>query len=180
LDPTLTRTEAQLIAAAQHNLGAFDALYVLYAERVFRFLYSRVGLRAEAEDLTAQTFLAAMEAFPRYRHRGHFAAWLFSIARNKTNDHFRRGKPHAELDEIAEMAGEYDLFAEVISREQRDALRSQLSQLREDEREILQLRYVAELSFAEISSLLGRSEDAVKKSLYRSIERLQSRLEVAR
>ncbi len=180
MDQTLTDTEAQLVTAAQNNLAAFDALYVLYAERVFRFLYSRVGLRTEAEDLTAQTFLSALEAFPRYRHRGYFAAWLFSIARNKAGDHFRKGKPHAELDEIAEMPGEHDVFADVISGEERAALRSQISQMREDERELLQLRYMAELSFAEISSLLGRSEDAVKKSLYRAIERLQSRLEVTR
>ncbi|HCR70284.1 MAG TPA: RNA polymerase subunit sigma-70, partial [Anaerolineae bacterium] len=62
------------------------------------FCYYRTNNKADAEDLTAQIFLAVLEALPRYRQQGHFAGWLFSIARNKINDHHRRVS-HIPLDE---------------------------------------------------------------------------------
>jgi len=83
--------EASLVSSAQRDSAEFAALYDRYFRQIYHYLYGRVGSAAEAEDLTAQTFLAALEALPRYHHRGHFAAWLFTIARNKARDFFRSG-----------------------------------------------------------------------------------------
>ena len=71
-----------------------------------------------------------------------------------------------------------DLLQRVIQAEQKDALAELINSLPEDERELIRLRYIAELGFSEIGRLLNRSEDAVKKSLYRLLARLQSRLEI--
>lgn len=176
--PDASRETAQ-VAAAQKDLAAFDELYLTYAENIFRYLYSRVGERADAEELTAQTFLAAMEKFSAYTHRGHFAAWLFSIARNKAIDHYRRGRRYQPIEEAEMLTGESDLLAEVAGREQRRALLAQVSQLSDAEQELLRLRYVANLNFSQIAVVLERSEAAVKKNLYRCLERLQSKLEVS-
>ena len=86
--------DSRLVADAQKDLRAFNALYLKYVNPVFRYALSRIGARPEAEDATAQTFLAALEGFGRYRDDGRFAAWLFGIARRKTLDHFRGAIAH--------------------------------------------------------------------------------------
>jgi len=166
-----------LILAAQKNPVDFAALYDRYAQSVYRYFYNRVDNPADAEDLTAQTFLAALESLPRYRHRGYFSAWLFSIARSKAMDHFRRRKPQVELSET-ERSDEPDPFTRVAHGDEIARLLDLVRGLEEADRELIRLRYVADLSFAEISGLLGRKEDTVKKTLYRLLDRLQSQLNV--
>ena len=91
---TQTTDEPALVRLAQTDAQAFGALYDRYVQRVYRYCYYRTNNPPDAEDLTAQIFLAALEGLPRYRQDGHFAAWLFSIARKKVAD-FHRRAPHA-------------------------------------------------------------------------------------
>lgn len=170
-------SEDDLVAEARRTPEAFEGLYNLYVQQVFRYLYSRIGSLAEAEDATAQTFLAALDAFERYRHNGHFAAWLFAIARRKAADHFRKQNGQVPLESVGELALETDMLQEVIRTERSQALSDLVIALPEQERDLLRLRYIAELSFSEISRLLNRSEGAVKKALYRLLARLHSQLE---
>lgn len=165
---------AQLVMTAKQDLRAFGELYLLYAQPVFRYILSRIGSYFEAEDITAQTFLAALEGFPAYRHNGYFASWLFAIARNKVMDYFRRKPELASLDEAESMPTEGDVLQQVIKTERITALSKLIAALPEDEQELIRLRYVAELSFAEIGHLLSQKEDTVKKSVYRLLTRLKA------
>ncbi len=174
---TQAALDARRVAAAQADPTAFAALYEDYAPRVFGYLYSRVRIHSEAEELTAQTFLAALEQLPRYKHQGRFAAWLFAIARNKAADSFR-ARPTEQLETAHEIAGDTDILQDVAQREQLRALQAHIAALPDDQAELLQLRFVADLSFAEIAEVLGRTEGAVKKSIYRCLDRLQRQLEV--
>ena len=173
--------EARLVAEARHDPRAFGRLYALYVQPLFRYLYSRIGGVPEAEDVTAQTFLAALEAIGRYRHDGHFAAWLFAIARYKTADYFRAQSAQrlrqAALEDAEHLAVESDLLQGAIQSERSAALARLIAGLPEADRDLIRLRYVAELNFSEIGRLLGRSEEAAKKALYRLLARLQSQLE---
>lgn len=161
-----------MIRSAQRDRAQFAAIYEHYVQPVFRYLFSRVGNRQDAEELTAQTFLAALESLPGYRHSGAFSAWLFSIARRKAADHFRRqsraGHP-ASPDEVEQLAA--------VSAQGQLELAALIAGLPATERELLQLRYVADLSFVEIGALLGRKPDTVKKSVYRLLARLQAEME---
>ncbi len=94
---TQTTDELALVRRTRTDAQAFGALYDRYVQRVYRYCYYRTSNTHEAEDLTAQIFLAALEGIPRYRQDGHFAAWLFSIARNKVAAYHRRA-PHEPLD----------------------------------------------------------------------------------
>jgi RNA polymerase sigma-70 factor (ECF subfamily) len=136
-----------------------------------------MGNSSEAEEATAQTFLAALERFPKYRHKGYFASWLFSIARNKAMDHFRKQRKEASLDEAGQIPADANLLRQVIKTEQMTALSKLIRALPDDQQELIRLRYVAELPFAEIGHLLGQKEDTVKKSLYRLLARLKAQLE---
>lgn len=168
--------ETTLVRAARADVQAFGALYDRYVQRVYRYCLYRTSNEADSEDLTAQIFLAALEALPRYRQDGHFAGWLFSIARNKVADYHRRA-PQVSLDEVIIPPIFTDLAVDVEKSQRREYLLRAIQTLAEDERELIHLRYVAELSFAEIARTLHKNEDAVKKRLYRLIARLQSELE---
>lgn len=169
--------EQRLIEAARQDPRAFGELYKLYVSRVFRYLYSRLGNRQEAEDLTAQTFLAAFESFDRFRGSGHFAAWLFTIARNKAMDHYRKQKHAVPLEPENLPPTEEDPLYNVIQSEQTTQLAGLIRQLTGEEQQLLQLRFLAEMTYAEMAQFLRRSEQAVKKATYRLLARLQSQLE---
>ena len=171
--------ELKIIRAARQDSKAFGELYTLYVEQVFRYLYSRTGNVHEAEDTTAQTFLVAFETFDRFRQDGHFASWLFTIARNKAMDHFRRRENTSSIDEVKDIPVENDPLVGVIQSEQTAALSKLIQALPEEDRELLRLRFLAAMSFPEIAHFLHRNEDAVKKSIYRLLARLHSQLEVS-
>jgi RNA polymerase sigma-70 factor (ECF subfamily) len=166
-----------LVKAAREDPTAYSRLYKHYVQPIYRYLYSRVGTVHDAEDLTSQTFITAYESLARYREQGFFSAWLFRIARSKLMDHFRAIRRHARLDAAEGIVMVQDALGHVIQNEETIRLRSLICELEEDEQELIRLRYVAGLSFAEMANLLGKREDAVKKSLYRLLARLKSEME---
>lgn len=172
----MEQDDRTLILAAQKNPADFAEVYDRYVQPVYRYFYSRMDSPADAEDLTAQTFLAALEALPRYHHRGYFSAWLFSIARSKAMDHFRKHRPQVQLSK-AERLDEPDPLTRVAHGDEIARLLDLVRGLDETDRELIRLRYVADLSFAEIANLLGKKEDTAKKALYRLLDRLQNQLE---
>ncbi|MHB8193301.1 MAG: RNA polymerase sigma factor [Bellilinea sp.] len=169
--------ESDLVEAARKDLREFGVLYKRYVNPVFRYLYSRTGNVHEAEDITAQTFLIALETFERFRGDGHFSSWLFGIARNKVIDHYRQRKPVVPIEDAASEAENTDPLIAAIQSEQAAAAAKLIKTLDEDEQELLRLRFLAGMSFREIAHLLRRNEDAVKKTTYRLLARLQSQLE---
>jgi len=168
------RTVQRALAGDQ---SALAYIYDTYAKSIYRYHHSRVGNAPDAEDLTSQTFMAVIEALPRYRHRNNFTAWIFQIARNKAMDHFRGNHGHSEINESVADPAQSDALEAVVRNESRVRLQSLLHLLDEDERELIRLRYTAELSFVEIAGLLGRKEDAVRKSIRRILDRLSIQME---
>ena len=171
--------EAELVRRAQKNPDQFARLYDRYIQRVYRFLLARTADPAEAEDLTSQTFLTAVERLCEYRPDGHFGAWLFRIAFNKHIDLFRKKKRHedVELDENLSIQ-DGDILNQIIHNERQSILRQRMAELPENERELIHLRLVARMSFAEIGAYLHLSSEAVKKKYYRLIQRLRAEMEV--
>jgi RNA polymerase sigma-70 factor (ECF subfamily) len=152
-------------------------LYDHFVQPVYRYLYSHVGSAHEAEDLTSQTFIAAYEALPRYRERGQFAAWLFRIARSKLMDHFRGSKFEVGLEAAERSAEGVDTLNHLILDEEISRLTLLIQGLNANEKDLIHLRYVAELSFPEMADVLGKREDAVRKSVTRLLTRLRSQME---
>lgn len=171
--------DATLAAAAKGDYAAFDALYRRYVTRVYRYCYIQCGNEQDAEDLTAQTFLAALESIGRYRERGAFAAWLFTIARRKCHDYHRGHYRHPQ-EGLEELAGRpnaqapdperHSLHATVL-----ECVKRRLPQLSADRQEVVRLRYWAGLSTAETAAVMRRSKSAVKMLLLRAIDDLRER-----
>jgi len=169
--------DALILEAMKGGPPALTAVYDFYARRIYRYFYSRVENPADADDLTAQTFLSVIEALPRYQHRGQFTAWIFQIARSKAMDFFRRD--HSKVQKEADLSGVVfdETLEKVIQGQTVETLRLMIQLLDEDERELLRLRFVVDLSYVEIAELLGRKEDAIRKSVNRIIERLYVQME---
>jgi len=168
----------ETVRAARKDNHAFGELYRQTVEQVFRYLYSRTGSRADAEDPTAQTYLAALEAIGNLRREDRFLAWLFSIARSKLHDFYRR-IPQPALEPQDDIPFEEDPLADLIRQEETALLSDLICQLPEHEQELLRLRCLGRLPFADIAKLLNKREDAVKKQLYRLLHRLQVQMEVS-
>lgn len=177
-EPRPVEIEPETLQRAQAgDETALARVYDAYARLVYRYHYSRVGNQADAEDLTSQTFMAVLEALPRYQHRGRFTAWIFQIARNKAMDHFRRNHRVSEMSESLADTVQAAALEAVDQHEWRDHLKALLRKLDDDERELLRLRFTAELSFVQIGQMLGRTEDAVRKSIRRILDRLAVQME---
>jgi RNA polymerase sigma-70 factor (ECF subfamily) len=154
---------------------AFAELYRRYLTPVYRFIFRRVGGDvAAAEDLTSQVFLEALDGLSGYRERGQFVAWLFTITRRRLADRYRKPEMSSLEDVPEALLGIPDGMEH---RENMRRLKQMLAELDDKKRELLQLRFSAELSFAEIAAVLGRKEAAVKMSLYRVLDGLRAQWE---
>jgi RNA polymerase sigma-70 factor (ECF subfamily) len=169
----------ELARAARQDHAAFEQLYRRYVDRVYRYCYVHTGDSRDAEDLTAQTFLAAFEGIGRYHRRGSVAAWLFGIAWRKCNDYHRRRyrqmrAPLAEADALDDPAAP-DLDETVTEQRLLDCVQKVLGSLSADRREALRLRFWGGLSTAEIAEVMGRREGAVKMLVSRAVGDLRAR-----
>ncbi len=169
--------DEQLVLAAQEDPAEFQALYERWAVPVYQYFYHRCGEEPAAEDLTSQLFLAVYQALPRYQHRGHFPAWLFTIAANLAKANYRKYRREVPLDQALNLISRSDPSEQVTRIEEVTSLVRLVQALPQKEQELIRLRYVAELSFADMAVALHKREDAVKKSLYRLQARLQTLLE---
>lgn len=171
--------EADLIEKAKTSPASFKAIYQQCAVPMYRYIFARVRNPQDSEDITSQVFITALQALPRYKHKGVFSAWLFGIARNKIKEYFRKN----HRSEIST-----ELFAEKMilqnnsnqadaARDDVEILTQHIQSLPEADQELILLRYVAGLKFAEIGAVMKKSTDSVKKKLYRIQYKLEEIME---
>jgi RNA polymerase sigma-70 factor (ECF subfamily) len=171
-----SRTIALVELARNGDPEAFGLLYDLYHASVYRFLYYRLGSVQLAEDLTAETFFRALRSMSSFRWQGKdFGAWLMTIARNLTTDHFKAGR--TRLETTTEDMSTLDSTTEgpegaVLASLTNEALLEALSELPTEQRECLVMRFLQGLSIAETAEVLGRSSGAVKQLQLRGVRNL--------
>jgi RNA polymerase sigma-70 factor, ECF subfamily len=160
--------------------ATFAAHYQTFLTPVYRYLYARIGNRDDAEDLTAAVFTEALAGWSRYRERGEFEAWLFTIVRRRLIDYRRRSRPTVTLDAVEALviAGADPADAAVRTDQLRE-LAAAVARLSDADQDLLGLRFAADLGYREIGTILGRSEDAVKMAVHRLLERLETQWEVS-
>jgi RNA polymerase sigma factor (sigma-70 family) len=153
----------------------FEDLYREYLGRVYAYVRAQLGSAADAEDVTAQVFMNAYQAYDRFETRHATpAAWLFRIARNATLDHFRAQSRRDRLQRTIERQpqAEEDPAGRAEERIQYRALMACVAELPERQREAIALRHSG-LSFDEVGGLLGCSEDAAKMLYHRALKALR-------
>jgi RNA polymerase sigma-70 factor (ECF subfamily) len=171
-----SRLIALVELARAGDCEAFGALYDHYHVSVYRFVYYRIGSVSLAEDLTSETFFRALRSMSSFRWQGKdFGAWLMTIARNLTTDHFKAGR--TRLEYATEDMSPHDGATEgpetsVLASLTNEALLGALTELPHEQQECLIMRFLQGLSIAETAQVLGRSEGAVKQLQLRGVRNL--------
>lgn len=165
--------ETALVEQAKTDKEAFGQLYAHYVDRIYSYVYYRMGDAAEAEDLTAKIFMRAMKHIGTYTDQGlPFSAWLYRIARNLVaNWHRDRQRRRTiALDDIAHwhVGGENPELTAQWHEDQATLLQA-LNRLPSDRQELLILKFVDRLSNAEIGEIMDRSEGAIKSLYHRTL-----------
>ncbi len=167
--------------AAEDPVTDFNEVYRRYLKPVYAFVAYRIDSRADVEDVTAAVFEKAWRAFHRFDPaRASVSTWLFTIARNCMNDHFRdqgRAAASVELsDDLRSDSGD-DPEPRLQALELRDELVAAIGTLDEREREIVALKFGGGMNNREIGRLLDISESNTGTILYRSLIKLNNQLE---
>jgi RNA polymerase sigma-70 factor (ECF subfamily) len=175
--PQSVPDDSELVLAAQQNPSAFQPIYQKWLKPIYRYFYFRVENEKDAEDLTSQVFLKVYEDLPRYRSKGSFSAWIFTIAHARMVDFFRKATREQKLEKADYTANSSDLLTMVVHSNEIDELLALLHKMTEEEQELIRLRFFGELSYREIGEILNRKEDAVRKSVTRLLDQMQVEME---
>jgi RNA polymerase sigma-70 factor (ECF subfamily) len=176
----MANAEAELIQRARTDPDAFGQLYGRYVDRIYNYIYHRVGSVDDAEDLTARAFHRALVGLPDYVDRGApFSAWLYRIAHNLVANWHRDQSRRAavgleEIEARADVGRVGDGLALKAYASQR--VRQAVRDLDVDRQALLVLKFSEGLSNAEIGDVLGRSEGAVKSLYHRTLVELRDEL----
>jgi len=174
-------SDSVLIARAKEDAEAFSLLYERYVDRIYNYIYYRTGNHHDAEDLTARTFYRALKHFPRYVDRGApFSAYLYRIAHNVVanwhRDTKRRQMVPLEETTLLALQREEPAFASDEQYE-REMLLAAVRRLPPDRQQLLILKFVEQMSNAEIAEVMGRSEGAIKSLYHRTLTALRRECE---
>ena len=176
IDPEVIR----LVERAQAgDAEAFAQLYDRYVDQTFGYILRRVGHRQTAEDLTGDVFLRAYRRLSSFEWQGvDLGAWIMTIARNRVHDHFKSAKFRLErsTDVMADTASDSapdDPERVAVGRDMARALGQALERLKDDHREVIELRFVHNLSVAETAEVMNRSVGACKALQYRALRALE-------
>jgi RNA polymerase sigma-70 factor (ECF subfamily) len=176
IDHERVRLTALVELARGGDAEAFGQLYDHYQPSVYRFLFYRTRSRQLAEDLTSETFFRALRSLSGFTWQGRdFGAWLTTIARNLATDHFKAAKTRLELttDDMGFHGGDVEgPETDVLRTLTTEALFRALSELPEDQRDCLIMRFLQGLSIAETAEVMGRSDGAIKQLQLRAIRKL--------
>ena len=161
--------------AAKGEMQAFGAIYELWAEHIYRFVYLKIRDEDVADDITAEVFLKVWKAIKTFEPKADtkFSTWLFAIARNAVIDYYRTTKqtiPFENLPEMVSLEGETDLYPE------QGQLQQALDELRPEYKQVLVLRYVEDQPIARVAQIMKKKEGNIRALTHRALSELKSRL----
>ena len=165
--------EDSVVERAKTDPAAFGILYECYVNKIYNYIYYRVGNQHDAEDLTARTFHRALDHIDRYVNRGApFSAWLYRIAHNLVanwhRDQSRRNIVSLEDIKLRiQRRNGPDQMAE--QKEEKDQLLAAIRRLPPDRQQLLILKFAEGMSNTEIGEVMGRSEGAIKSLYHRTL-----------
>ncbi len=167
--------EGLILRAQEYDPTALSEIYETYYPKIYAYAYMQLGNTHAAEDLASAVLLQVLESIRNYHSRGvPFQAWVFRIARNRIIDIHRRKRRRPEvglIDTIADRSETPEDMADLLLESER--LRVALKELRDDQREVITLKFMQGLDNAAIAKTLGRSEAAIKSLQHRGLVALR-------
>jgi RNA polymerase sigma-70 factor (ECF subfamily) len=169
-----------LVERAQSgDRDALEELYLIHFDRIYSYLHMSVGNRHDAEDLTTQTFLKMLESIGKFRFQtAPFSAWLFRIAHNLAMDHFRAARRWQPEEEVPEPVGEAEPSAEAQALQSigRQSMLQLIEDLSPEQQQVLTLKFVFNFPNAEVATILGKTDGAIKSLQHRALVSLQKQI----
>lgn len=178
MDQAQIMAEEDEIRLAQKDPKAFEPLYLRYYERICGFVFHRVENKEVAFDITSTIFYKALKNVSTYKHKGYpFSAWLYRVAFNEVQQHYRKNKTKNILSISEKGVSEIiDHIPEKPFSIDDAQLFTALESLKDDEIEIVNMRFFENRSFKEMADILDMKESACKMKLYRILEKLRETL----
>ena len=178
--PLEITAENAIRLAREGNSEAFSFLYNLNVTRIYNYIFYRIGSEDDAEDITSRVFYRAFGHIKTYEDKGiPFSAWLYRIAHNLiANWHRdRQRRKEVSLDDQPEMPHRVDLPETWIEKKQEmDLLLKGMRRLAPDRQQLILLKYLEDLSNAEIAVIMGRTEGAIKSLYHRALIALKDEM----
>lgn len=174
------RQEKIIIEQARKNPQAFGALYEKYFDRIFNYLLRQTDDEQLAGDLCSQTFVNALNHLNRFEFRGvPFSAWLYKIASNEVNKHYRKskGKKIFSLEEIR-IKELVEQSNEIYDEELINKLIDFMKDLPDDMLQVLELRFYEDKDFREKAYILDMTESGAKMRTYRALDKLRKKFKI--
>lgn len=176
--PGTDPVEALVRRAQDGDASSFAGLYERFHDKIFRYVYFKTGNPNDAEDITEDVFLRMLESINSFRWKGHpFSSWLFRIAHNLIVDHFRKRsrQKNTPLDDAGELAGasHQQLEADLDIKLSVERVHLAMEGLTDLQKEVMSLRFAADLSVRETAEAVGKRENAVKALQHAAIKKLR-------
>lgn len=170
-----------MLAYARGDSAAFDVLYAHYRGELYRYFLRQCGNRALAEEMYQELWLKVIKNRSNYEHKARFSTWLYRIAYNLLQDHFRRGEPQAEVADLDELEAGADAnpSEQYVAQEQTSRFLDILQTLPEAQRQVFLLKEEAGLSLEEIAAVTATGFEVVKSRLRYAVAKLRKALEDA-
>jgi RNA polymerase sigma-70 factor, ECF subfamily len=170
------------IEAAKKDPRRFGVIYEKYYRQIFLFVYKRVGEDEIAGDVVSQVFMKAMASLEKYEYRGvPFSAWLYRIASNEVNQHFRNAKgdrtvslEQTQIDRVLGMVDEEP--GEDNTPHYTKVMLETLTELEAEDVQLIELRFFEDMAFKDVAFIMGITENNAKVRAYRILERLKKKL----
>ena len=180
----MLEAEKELIEKAKNGDSAsFGRLYDHHIKPIYRFIAVKVGTKQEAEDLAHEVFMSAWQKLPNFESQGFpFSSWLYKIARNRVIDHYRTKKTNVSIDEDITISE--TLFSDSVDPEsgfdrgqQLSKIKIAMQDLNAEQREVITMRFVEDLSPLEIAQILNKREGTIRIIQHRAILKIKKNID---
>lgn len=167
--------EWKIIAKCQAwELDYFSHLYDNYIDKIYSFVYLKTSSKEVSEDIVSDVFLSALNKISSYKlvENASFGSWLYRIASNKVIDYYRMNKVTEDVWDYLDMSIQNDIVNDIDNKDKLEKVLSFISELKEDQKQIMMLRIWDDLSYKEIADITGKSVDTCKKTVSRTLKKI--------
>ena len=179
--------EKRIIDLCRKDPVYFGPIYDANFRKIFNYILHRVGNVALAEDLTAQTFIRAIDKLWQFKWKGiSISSWLYRLATNEVNSHYRKQKrnPIQYEDEVVERVPDLVRINSELEQAEADLSRKEIfndlfkviKSLKPTDQAVIVLRYFEKKSYAEIAEIIGKREATLRMQSKRALEKLKRKL----
>ena len=183
IQPDESDIQALIKRIQQGESDLFGQIFDIFGDRIFRFIYFKIGDRETAKDLVSETFLGAFQSINRYKQESNtkFSTWLFSIAHKKVVDYYRfqKNQKNISLEKVSDTLidkSESNLD-KTNKKQQYQIIIKHLHKLPQNLQEILILKFVEELDYSEIQQITGQKQGNIRVLVHRGLKKLKNMLD---